>query len=941
MYIPFHLKYRPGKIADLIGQPLIQTTLENTIKGNKIANAYLLEGGRGTGKTSTARILAKSLNCLNHDTPTVSPCGTCINCKTIESGSSLDVFELDAASNNGVDDIRKMIESAQFSSMQSRYRVFLVDECLSGDSLVFTDCGLTRIDSQEIVGRKALSYNETLQIWEYKAITHRWTKGVKKTLLIRTETNQVRCTENHFIRTEDGWIKAKDLKVSQNILTAYRPSYKINGANFTPVDHSVLVDVTNTSASPILLSRKQLLSTCKRFTGKKSHISEDINKKQKVDLLNLGCLNWKLLDLCVRVVAEISLVFPKWLHRMPLLNIFNRSTGKLIPTFMDTEQAKKEGQQQNVCNVLNYLDLFALVDVIKNSTSQFVLKGILLNTLSTLIGKSFRLSNIIIPSIQRVTLLTNWRLFVLFALVNAEKDFLSQDLWLSNIRLLSASFAIGKSIHTLSGTGLDKVKEKLESVSCKSYLLKLLDDYTGRFWVMPLSHIPMAKKTQLLLELLGLTVLNKKLGLDISAIPFQNYNLKYEPVRIKVLAKYQLWHEPSAIQDWWKFTSLLTHIFKGKVSQKNGLIAYLLKGWLGGLWMMGTCLIQENQARHSRSIPKGIRLKKIKCSGTGLCHWGLRQVSDQITEKTEIKHTTTLQCVAMPQSAGLMLPSLTPSHQWSTSSAKIISIEDAGECEVYDITVEDNHNFLANGLLVHNCHFISKSGQAALLKTLEEPPAGVVFLLCTTDPEKLSEPIISRCLHLRFGRIGAADIAKRLADIAGIEKIDISLSAMQAIASMSKGGMRDALQTLEQLTSLGKRIEPDDVRRMFKQASSEQLVKLVEGILSGDVGMLMMESHNLIEQGLDSLAILHDLLAIYRDLYVIDLCGREGNKTAIPLISGIERSFLDKLLPYGSHAQIEAGLHGLQKSESELQYSPNSAIWLEICLLRLASSGVF
>ena len=245
--------------------------------------------------------------------------------------------------------------------------------------------------------------------------------------------------------------------------------------------------------------------------------------------------------------------------------------------------------------------------------------------------------------------------------------------------------------------------------------------------------------------------------------------------------------------------------------------------------------------------------------------------------------------------------------------------------------------------LMDEVHFISRSGQAALLKTLEEPPQGVVFLLCTTDPEKLSEPIISRCLHLRFGRIGAGDIAKRLAHIAVREKIDVSNEAIHAIASLSKGGMRDALQTLEQLSTLGigKPLNVDDVRQCFKQARSEQLLEIVKGVLSGDVGMLMMESHALIEQGLDPQSILEDLLAIYRDLYVLDLCGREGNQANVPLISSLSRELLRKLLPLGSHTQIEAGLEALQKSEAELKYSPNAAIWLEICLLRLASSGVF
>ena len=131
-----HLKYRPQTLAELAGQPLIQTALTNAICQQQIAPAYLFAGPRGTGKTSTARILAKSLNCLESKRPTANPCGRCQSCQSIDRGSSLDVSEIDAASHNGVDDARQLIEHSNFAPAISRYRLFILDEvhCLSNQA---------------------------------------------------------------------------------------------------------------------------------------------------------------------------------------------------------------------------------------------------------------------------------------------------------------------------------------------------------------------------------------------------------------------------------------------------------------------------------------------------------------------------------------------------------------------------------------------------------------------------------------------------------------------------------------------------------------------------------------------------------------------------------------------------------------------------------------
>jgi DNA polymerase-3 subunit gamma/tau len=124
-------KYRPQTFAELIGQDAMVTTLGNAIERGRVAHAFLLTGVRGVGKTSTARLIAKALNCVGPDGqggPTITPCNVCEPCRAIAEGRHIDVIEMDAASHTGIDDIREIIDAVRYVSVSARYKIYIIDE---------------------------------------------------------------------------------------------------------------------------------------------------------------------------------------------------------------------------------------------------------------------------------------------------------------------------------------------------------------------------------------------------------------------------------------------------------------------------------------------------------------------------------------------------------------------------------------------------------------------------------------------------------------------------------------------------------------------------------------------------------------------------------------------------------------------------------------------
>ena len=130
-YVVLARKYRPQVFEDLLGQDALVQTLKNAIENNRLHHAYILTGIRGVGKTTTARLIARALNCTGLDGkggPTIHPCGACENCKAIAAGRHIDVLELDAASRTGVDDMRELLAGVQYKPTNARYKVYIIDE---------------------------------------------------------------------------------------------------------------------------------------------------------------------------------------------------------------------------------------------------------------------------------------------------------------------------------------------------------------------------------------------------------------------------------------------------------------------------------------------------------------------------------------------------------------------------------------------------------------------------------------------------------------------------------------------------------------------------------------------------------------------------------------------------------------------------------------------
>lgn len=791
VYEPLHHKYRPQSFAQLVGQHAIATTLCSALQQQRIPPAYLFCGPRGTGKTSSARILAKSLNCVQTDNPTPTPCGQCETCRSITKGSALDVIEIDAASNTGVDNIRELIERSQFAPVQCRYKVYVIDECLTGDTLVQTREGLVRIDNPQIEGQHVLSYNEQTGDWEYKKALRWLDQGTRDILEIQTTHRRIRCTGNHLIRTNVGWVAARDVKEGMTILS--------------PVTAVAAPSSTNT----VLM-------------GEFAALSEAINSKA--------------------------------IH-----------TGER--TIAPTTSLLKQSRFAPCANA----------DVARSSRSPNIFS-------------------------KKVT--------------------------------ASAAFSpTGNDTLSQKGTVAGNLEPRTIWQRQASYLTGYLASFMGRFWEMGQSPIPTS--TAAFPDWLGLTVPSKQPGWSTKQVGSKFSVLSCNSLRTKATV-----NSPFVAEQPVTLTSKLSLLPSDLTTVQKTLLSdgspkSLKKDGPGGTWMTAPSVSVPKEAHKFNFTPKVTLVQRTNSSLDGSLTWATHQQSDPLFAEHPVSVTTTSLWALTQQGNGSQICSSMPSPRWHTSLETVVSVRPAGREPVYDIEVEDNHNFVANGLLVHNCHMLSTAAFNALLKTLEEPPERVVFVLATTDPQRVLPTIISRCQRFDFRRIPLEEMVAHLQTIANQEGIKIAPDALRLVAQVSQGGLRDAQSLLDQLSLLTEGVTVEQVWDLVGAVPERNLLALVQAIAADDGVQVLEQARHLMDRGREPLVVLQNLASFYRDLLVAKTACDRNDLVAITPSTWAELVNFAQSLELGL---ILAGQQRLREAEVQVKNTTQPRLWLEVTLLGLLPS---
>ena len=241
--------------------------------------------------------------------------------------------------------------------------------------------------------------------------------------------------------------------------------------------------------------------------------------------------------------------------------------------------------------------------------------------------------------------------------------------------------------------------------------------------------------------------------------------------------------------------------------------------------------------------------------------------------------------------------------------------------------------------VIDEVHMLSNHAFNALLKTLEEPPENVIFILATTEPHKVLETIISRCQRFDFRRITTDDIVKRLEYISAQENINISKEALYSIAKNSQGGMRDALALLDQISVLGvnKQINTNDINEILGKISYDSLYEITSCVIDADCSKSISLIDNIYSKGNEPVQIVTNLIRYFRDLMIIKNC---SDKELIYSLTQINEMNYDKLKPQAEKFSVSEIIQIIDKLSyyaSQIKETTDKYLWLELCIIDLTN----
>ena len=427
-------------------------------------------------------------------------------------------------------------------------------------------------------------------------------------------------------------------------------------------------------------------------------------------------------------------------------------------------------------------------------------------------------------------------------------------------------------------------------------------------------------------------------GWNTKPLAFRHCDQSYELHLTKDTEIYQSVATQSAIPNLEMSLTLLNPTETKNTSQWIGSIASLPKDLLGGTWMMVRSAFRQKEAQVFKFIQKDTLGKKINSLPIGLQAWDTQQQPSFIRSVTQVKPTTTYTWALKPVENGCQTLNSIQSLQWITSSETVESVKVVGVEKVYDIEVESNHNFVANGgLLVHNCHMLSTQAFNSLLKTLEEPPDRVVFVLATTDPQRVLPTIISRCQKFDFRRIPLDSMIAHLHKIAKLENINIASDAVQMIAQLAQGGLRDAESLLDQLSLFPGQVTVEKVWDLVGAVPENDLMDLLQAIKNDNPTALIDMTRHLMDRGREPLIVLQSLASFYRDLLIAKAAPERSNLVALTSATW------EKLCNFARDWNAElilAGQKHLQTHEVQIKNTTQPRLWLEVTLLGLLPSAI-